>query len=194
MADQKAQQTTTQMPGPYPFGGEAIWTEFINRYFGDEESGHPGMLDMLEQDQDYKKGLVDQYTGAIDRAQQNTIPATLGGQTFNLYPKGGINLARKKMQAQQGLSPVRPKLSYLDQLGDLSSQMQQWRYGIPTQKQTGSMDRPGPSTMEQVGGWMNVAGGGADLLGSLDSISGGAIGDKLTDWGGQAVDWIGGLF
>jgi hypothetical protein len=53
-------QTTTREPGPYPFGGEEIWQQFLNQYFGDEESGTPGLLDLLQDNAREARGQYGQ--------------------------------------------------------------------------------------------------------------------------------------
>lgn len=249
MAEESTQQTTTQMPGPYPFGGEAIWSEYINRFFGDEGKGYSGLLDMLEAQQAERQGAFDTYhdtmTGAygklqgdlehalgagnrygsrmnainqplldaVTRARTNTMPVNIGGATFNLAQMGGVNLANKARNAQAPVAAnrlqfessaypemasklaqarmapaqsayefavnnasVKPQLQFLNQLTPMAEQVQQWRYGTPTQRTSTDTDTD-YSTMEKAAGWGQLATGAGGLLNDLSHVDWGGIGE-----------------
>lgn len=265
MAEDKTnqQQTTTRTPGPYPGGGEAIWNAFLSRYFGDEERGYPGLLDQMEQSnqygrdrwqQFYENTMIPAYQGYQDRlnraegagqryqdrldpiqedvlgvmhkAKDNPINLGIGGGNFNLIPQGHLNMAKdwyniNRSEANNLLnfeSQIAPRLAeqrltgqltpamtdyqrdiendpnrvrsdfITNNLLPLASQIQQWRYGVPTTSTTGSSsNRTNLDTLGEIGQWLGIGGQLVDIGSNLDW---GGVGDAASagwDWLGNAA-------
>jgi len=201
MAD--AKQTTSMQPGPYPYGGEAVWVDFLARFFGDEERGYEGDLSLRESQRESKMDAWDDYEQSIQGATQNylrdlnnvqPIGISFGGQSMGqIIPQRPQELARKKYVASSTLpqqklafmaenTPESAALQNLSLLQQLAGQMQGWRYGIPTQTTSGSYDQ---GALKDTADLLDIGTSGLSLLGAV--TGGDKGGNNVLAQGGNAI-------
>lgn len=201
-----ASQKTSQQPGPYPYGGEAIWEEYLARKFGDTGRGYEGELALKEQQQDwlaenlgnvwneYEGGFqnsVNQYLS--DLGSISPVGISLGGQPVgNLIPQRPQELAAKQHAARTNLpmqklafmekhlptfAPQNPELSFLQGLEGLGLGIQGMRYGIPTQRTSANVDQ---GTLADIADWIGIGKEGWKLLANVGEFN---IGDLWESYG-----------
>lgn len=143
-----------------------------------------GSINMAKDWYDMKRDYADRLLGF----ESQTRPTLAKKHLLS-----GIMPERMNMQKKVATNPDAITAKYIqNSLWPMAKQIQQWRYGIPSQTQTGetsgSVD---PGTMGEVGGWLGLIGEGANII---DDLGGFGEGGWLSDIIGSTKDVLGGLF